>query len=136
MDKNEISAELTEMGYNAVLDGSVIMCTLESEKAARRLRKALKELSYNGSWGYRIRKDVKNEAETICSGENSGEVSNSGDSARNMVLSHEKLSWHSGFREDKVQTESNGSLQDDEPECKDLADEQIDGQMSIMDLLG
>lgn len=136
MDKEQVSAKLTEMGYNAVLDGSVIMCTLESEKAARRLRKALKELSYNGSWGYRIRKDVQNEAETVCSGENSGEISDNGDSTRDVVLPHEKLSEHSGFREHREQAESSGSLQDDESECESLADEQIYGQMSIMDLLG
>ena len=116
MDKEQVSAKLTEMGYNAVLDGSVIMCTLESEKAARRLRKALKELSYNGSWGYRIRKDVKNEAEAVCSGENSDEVSNSGTTAGDVVLSHEELSDHSGFREHREQAESNGSVPNDESE--------------------
>lgn len=116
MDKEQVSAKLTEMGYNAVLDGSVIMCTLESEKAARRLRKALKELSYNGSWGYRIRKDVKNEAEAVCSGENSSEVSDGGGSARDVVLPHEELSEYSGIREHREQAESNGNLPNDESE--------------------
>ena len=136
MDKEQIADKLTEMGYNAVLENGVIMCTLASEKAARGLKKTLKELSYNGSWGYRIRKDVQNEAETVCSGENSDEILDNGDAKRNVVLPHEELSEHSGFREHREQAESNGSLQDDESECESLADEQIDGQMSIMDLLG
>lgn len=116
MDKDQIAAKLAEMGYKSVLENGVVMCTLESEKTTRELKKVLKELSYNGSWGYRIRKGVKNEAETVCSGENSSEVSDGGGSARDVVLPHEELSEYSGIREHREQAESNGSLQDDESE--------------------
>lgn len=136
MDKEQIAAKLTEMGHNAVLENGVIMCTLASEKSARGLKKALRDLSYNGSWGYRIRKDVKNEAETVCSGENSDESSNSGNADGNLVLPHEELSEHPGFREHREQAESNGSLPDDESERRGIEEIQIEGQMSIMDLLG
>lgn len=136
MEKNEIAAKLTEMGYKTILENGVVMCTLESEKAARGLKKALKELSYNGSWGYRIRKDLKDEVEAVCSGENSGEVSDSEDSARDVVLPHEELSEHSGIWDHREQEESNGSVPDDESGCRSVEEEQIEYQMSIMDLFG
>ena len=54
----------------------------------------------------------------------------------NLVLPHEELSEHSGFREHREQAESNGSVPDDESEYRSLEEEQIEGQMSIMDLFG
>lgn len=64
MDKNEIAAKLTEIGYKSTLENGVIMCMLDSPKAVNGLNKKLKELSYNGSWGYRIAKEGKDENES------------------------------------------------------------------------
>lgn len=67
MDKDQIVAKLTEMGYKAVLDGNVIMCTINSQKAVRGLKNTLRGLFYSGSWGYRIksREEPKEPAEQI-----------------------------------------------------------------------
>ena len=60
MSKEETATKLSEMGYNAVLDSGVIMITVADEKTAKKANKAVKEIGYNSSWGYRIEKNERN----------------------------------------------------------------------------
>lgn len=54
MSKEEAVIKLSEMGFKAVLDSGVIMITVTDEKTAKKANKAVKEIGYNASWGWRI----------------------------------------------------------------------------------
>ena len=60
MSKEEATTMLSEMGYNAVLDSGVIMITVADEKTAKKANKAVKEIGYNASWGWRIETNERN----------------------------------------------------------------------------
>ena len=54
MNKDEALTRLSEMGYNAVLESGVIMITVTDENTAKKANKAVKEIGYDSSWGWRI----------------------------------------------------------------------------------
>lgn len=54
MTKEQYTAKLLEMGYNAVLENGVIMIAVTDEKTAKKANKAVKEIGYNASYGVRI----------------------------------------------------------------------------------
>ena len=54
MSKEEAVIKLSEMGFKAVLDSGVIMITVADKKSAKKANKAVKEIEYNASWGWRI----------------------------------------------------------------------------------
>ena len=54
MSKEEAVIKLSEMGFKAVLDSGVIMITVTDEKTAKKANKAVKEIGYHASWGWRI----------------------------------------------------------------------------------
>ena len=54
MNKEQAVSQLSNLGYNATLESSVIMITVADEKTAKKANKAVKEIGYNASWGWRI----------------------------------------------------------------------------------
>lgn len=56
MSKEEYATELVKMGFKALLECGVIIITIESEKDAKKANKAIKEIGYKSSWGWRIEK--------------------------------------------------------------------------------
>lgn len=56
MTKEQYANKLFEMGFNVSLISGVIMIMSEDEKTAKKANKAIKELGYKSSWGWRIDK--------------------------------------------------------------------------------
>lgn len=56
MTKEQYANKLSEMGFNVSLISGVIIIMSEDEKTVKKANKAIKELGYNSSWGWRIDK--------------------------------------------------------------------------------
>lgn len=56
MSKEEYATKLAEMGFTVALINGVIMIMSEDEKTAKKANKAIKEIGYKSSWGWRIDK--------------------------------------------------------------------------------
>lgn len=56
MSKEKYALKLSEMGFTVALTNGVIMITAEDENTAKKANKAIKELDYKSSWGWRIDK--------------------------------------------------------------------------------
>lgn len=54
MSKDQAVSQLSNLGFNATLESGVIMITVADEKTAKKANKAIKEIGYDASWGWRI----------------------------------------------------------------------------------
>lgn len=54
MSKDTAVSQLSNLGFNATLESGVIMITVADEKTAKKANKAVKEMGYDASWGWRI----------------------------------------------------------------------------------
>ena len=64
MVKDDVVSGLTEQGFDAYLDGSVIMLRVPvrpSKKDMKKIKDSMKEIKYNSSWGWKIVKGDANE---------------------------------------------------------------------------
>lgn len=53
-NKDQAVSQLSNLGFNATLESGVIMITVADEKTAKKANKAVKEIRYDASWGWRI----------------------------------------------------------------------------------
>lgn len=53
-NKDKAVSQLSNLGFNATLESGVIMITVADEKTAKKANKAVKEIAYDASWGWRI----------------------------------------------------------------------------------
>lgn len=58
MNKDQAVSQLSNLGFNAVLESGVIIITVADEKTAKKAEKAIKEIGYDASWGWRIERKV------------------------------------------------------------------------------
>lgn len=58
MSKDTAVSQLSNLGFNATLESGVIMITVADEKTAKKANKAVKEIGYDASWGWRIERKV------------------------------------------------------------------------------
>lgn len=58
MNKDQAVSQLLNLGFNAVLESGVIIITVADEKTAKKAEKAIKEIGYDASWGWRIERKV------------------------------------------------------------------------------
>lgn len=54
MSKEQAVLQLSNLGFNAVLESGVIMITVADEKTVKKANKAVKDIGYDASWGWRI----------------------------------------------------------------------------------
>lgn len=54
MDKKKTSVKLSELGFSAYLEDGVVMVNVKNEKEMKAVKKAIKEIGYNRSFGFKI----------------------------------------------------------------------------------
>ena len=54
MNKDQVVSQLSNLGFNAVLESGVIIITVADEKTAKKANKAVKEIGYDASYGVMI----------------------------------------------------------------------------------
>lgn len=58
MNKDQAVSQLSNLGFNAVLESGVIIITVADEKTAKKANKAIKEIGYDASYGIKIVKEL------------------------------------------------------------------------------
>ena len=67
MAKDDVVMKMTEQGFDAYLDGAVIMLRVPvrpSKKDLKQIKSILKNVEYKSSWGWKIVRSDKDERNT------------------------------------------------------------------------
>lgn len=67
MVKDDVVRRLTEQGFDAYLDGSIIMLRVPvrpSKKDLKQIKSILKNMEYKSSWGWKIVRSDRDERNT------------------------------------------------------------------------
>lgn len=54
MDKQETIKNLSDRGFSSYLEDGIVMVNVKNEKEMKAVKKAIKEIGYNRSFGFKI----------------------------------------------------------------------------------